>query len=223
MAARLADKPQGQRRYCTGMMSVAMLSVLFTLLGPSTVNAFGIQVPAGGRATCFYREIHAESRVSVHFVAREIVNVNVKDTSGSVLYIKQGALEGQHTFTAQEDGPYHICVSTDAKRRAPTMTKFRFLVIHPRLVTSDIADSEQASSAKLLSQEILKQSEKALYATHLYSDTAAETDATLVSSIALTGRFAALECVSVLVVTLSQITYIRNLLVATRSKLRRVV
>lgn len=200
--------------------SVAFATVLLALTHGS--RSFGIQVPAGGKS-CFFREIHSSSHVSLHYVARETINVLVKSPSGSEIHSQTSVQQGDHSFDAQEDGPYEICVSTEAMRRIPTITKFQFLVFHPDVFSPDIAKSTQVFDARMLTHDVSKTAKKVLYATHMYSDTASATDETLKSSIALTGRLAALECIAVLVVALAQVTYIRNMLSATRSKLQRMV
>lgn len=202
------------------MQSLVILTTLLAFVYEA--SSFGIQVPAGGKS-CFFREIHASSHVSLHYVARETINIYVRFPSGSDVYSKTAVLQGEHSFDAEEDGPYQICVSTDPMRRLPTITKFRFLVFHPDVFSPDIAGSTQVFDARMLIHEVSKTSQKVLYTTHLYSDTATATDDTLKSSVALTGRLAALQCIAVLVVALAQVTYIRNLLAATRSRLQRMV
>lgn len=200
-----------------------LVAILAAFLVLEHADAFGIQVPAGGMESCFFREIYASSHVSVHFVARETVTVNIKNPSGNMLYTKRSAVQGEYTFDAREDGPYHICIATDIMRRVPTTTKFRFLVLNQEIKSSDLPSSVQTFDVRNLCLDVFNLSEKALYATHLYSDTATTTDETMLSSAALAGRLAALQCVAVLVTALSQITHIRKILSLSRSKLQRMV
>ncbi|CDF32844.1 unnamed protein product [Chondrus crispus] len=188
----------------------------------SVALSFGIQVPAGEKS-CFYRELRSNMHVSLHYVARETVSIAVQAPSKEGIYSKTSVLQGEHSFNAKEDGPYQFCVSTDSTRRAPTIAKFRFLAFPPDVFNSDIAKSTQAFDARMLTLELSKISDKVLYSAHLYADTTSATDETLKSSIALTGRLAALECVAVLVVALAQVKYVRNILSATRSKVQRMV
>lgn len=196
---------------------------IFLLCFFSGAEAFGIEVPAGGVSSCFFREIHASSRVTVHYSARETVIVNVKSPTGTVLHSNETALNGEHTFTSEEDGPYEICVSMDAQRRLPTVAKFRFLVLNEDELNPDIADKHQVTKVERMCHKVEFLAQRALYDTHLYSDTAVETDETLRRSTALAGRLAALEFVAALIVSLSQITHFRRMLVVTRSKLQRMV
>lgn len=204
-------------------MRASLIQVLLALTALLTMaSSFGIQVPAG-QASCFYREVHSNMPVSLHYVARETVSVVVQSPSKETLYSKTLVLQGEYTFTAKEDGPYQICVSTDLMRRSPTIVKFRFLVFHPDVFNSDIAKSTQAFDTHMLTLEISKISDKALYAAQMYEDTTSTTDETLKRSIALTGRLAALECLAVFVVALAQVKYVRNILSATRQKVQRMV
>lgn len=203
-------------------MGYFVISIGIILAFFQGVHTFGIQVPAGGKS-CFFREIHSASHVSLHFVARETISVLFKSPSGSEIYSQASIVEGDHSFDAKEDGPYEICVSTDSMRRTPTITKFRFLILHPDVFGPDIAKSTQVFDARMLTHDASKVAQRVLYASKSYSDTASATDETLKRSIALTSRFAALEGIAVLVVALAQVTYIRNLLSATRSKLKRIV
>lgn len=197
--------------------------LLFTAAMFPAVQAFGVQVPAGGLTNCFLREIHSSSHVSVHYVAGETINVSIKSPSGTAIHTQSSILQGEYTFDAQEDGAYQFCLSTDPLRRTPIMTKFRFLVLSPEIFSPDIAQSNQVANARNLCQNVTSLSKQVLYLTHLYSDTAIATDDALKSSIALSGRLSALECVAVLLVALSQVTHFRNMLSVSRAKMQRMV
>lgn len=199
--------------------SLTAISLLFAFL-PHFL-AFEVQVPASGVASCFLREIHSSSHVSVHYTSPDAVHVNIKTPSGEILHSERSTKQGEYTFDAKEDGSYQICVSTDRIRRLPTT--FRFSFWNPSMLSSDVAQSRQVDGARNLCAQIAVLSRNALHATHLYSHTAIATDNILKSSIALTGRLAAIKCVAVLVVALGQITHVRRILAVARSKLQRLV
>lgn len=201
-------------------MSLSLRTLTLIVLLPH-ILAFEVQIPAGGIASCFLREIHSSSHVSVHYTSPHAVHVNIKTPSGEILHSERSTKQGQHTFDATEDGSYQICVATDRIRRLPTT--FRFSFWNPRMLSPDVAQSHQVDGARNLCAQIAALSRSALHAARLYSHTAIATDNILKSSVALTGRLAVIKCVAVLVVALSQITHVRRILLVARSKLQRTV
>ena len=186
-------------------------------------RSFGVHIPSGGTGQCFFREVHTSSQVSIHFVAREAINVDIRDPHGQVFYNKRGVLRGEHTFNARDDGGYQICVSADLAHHLSTTAKFRFLVFDRSIIMGQIADVKQVNGAQKVCDDIMGTAEKVLYAAHTYADTANQTDESLESSIDLAKRLVALECVAALVLALSQITYVRSMLSASRSRLHGLV
>lgn len=203
---------------------VCSARVLFLILAYiSLCESFGIQIPAGGMQHCFFREVHSGYHVFAHFVARETINVKILNTDQHVIYEKSSIPQGSFNFEAKDDGSYQICLSVDPMRRQPTITKFRFLVVHPNVLDGKVATSGQADHSKQLCDQIDNVSEQVLFKTNLYSDKASVTDEILKSSIALAGRLVAMECVAALVGALFQVSYIRRMLSASRSKTQRMV
>ncbi|PXF49537.1 Transmembrane emp24 domain-containing protein 6 [Gracilariopsis chorda] len=200
----------------------AFLLVLILTNAP-VVRAFGIQIPPGGMEHCFFREVHVNDHVYVHYVARETINISVKDGNERILYQKKSVVQGSFDFAAQEDGSYRICLSVELMRRKPTIAKFRFLVVDPSVLGDKVATSGQAHKANHLSNKVKSLSDQVLFRTHLYSDTAYETDETLKSSVTLAARMVALECVAALLAAISQVSYIRKVLFASRSRRQRMV
>lgn len=205
------------------MLSIFSFLLILMLTNSPTVQAFGIQIPPGGMEHCFFREVHTNDHVYVHYVARETINISVKDANGHVLYQKTSVVQGSFDFSAQDYGSYRICLSVELMRRKPTIAKFRFLVVDPSVLSDKVATSGQANTANRLSNKVKSLSDQVLFRTHLYSDTAHETDETLKSSITLAARMVAVECVAALLAAVSQVSYIRKVLFASRSRRQRMV
>ncbi|CAN8061509.1 unnamed protein product [Agarophyton chilense] len=200
-----------------------LLTLAVALGCAPTAHSFGIHIPPGGMEHCFFREVHANYHIYIHYVARETINIKLMDTNDKVLYAKRSVLQGSFDFQVIEDGSYRICLSVEQMRRKPTITKFRFLVVDPNISSDKIATLEQVHTATKLCDDVKKLSDRVLFRTHLYSDTALETDEVLKSSISLTGRLVALECVAALLAAVSQVSYVRKMLWSSRSRLQRMV
>jgi len=200
----------------------AIVGQVFLLLFLVCVNGFGVEIPAG-RETCFFREIHSSVEVTVSYVARETIDVIISDPTDTQIFRKRSVLEGEHTFITEHDGAYQICVGTETKRRAPTITHFRFLITDHRIPRDQLATKGQTFSAEQICREIIRVAESVLFAAQVYSDANSGSLIDIKASSSLVRKLVVLQFVAVLAVALAQITFIRKVLSTGRGKLQRIV